>query len=205
MCSGAAGPSRRHGHRGALFQLGRDAGIARGTPSRDEPSSESILPPANPPPRRTEPGRSRGRWVSAGHRMIKLKRVYEAPAASDGLRILVDRLWPRGLAKEQARIDVWQQCLAPSEELRKWYGHDRRRFPRFRERYRLELFQYRDELATLAIEGEGKTVTLLYAAADSAYSNAAVLKELLDEVLVGRPTFAPVHPAERREPRAPRY
>jgi uncharacterized protein YeaO (DUF488 family) len=131
--------------------------------------------------------------------MIKLKRVYECPATAVGIRVLIDRLWPRGLTKERARVDVWQRDLAPSDELRQWYGHDRARFSRYRARYRMELFRDRDALATLAIQGERKTLTLLHSAADSGCSNAAVLKELLEEVLnAGRP------PPGRRSPAVPK-
>lgn len=117
--------------------------------------------------------------------MIQLKRAYERPSPSDGTRVLVDRLWPRGLTKEFVRVDDWRRELAPSTELRKWYGHDPARFSRFRERYRMELFRHREELASLAIQGERQRVTLLYAAMDARGSNAAVLKELLEEVLNG--------------------
>jgi uncharacterized protein YeaO (DUF488 family) len=134
--------------------------------------------------------------------VFRLKRVYTEATPSDGTRILVDRLWPRGLTKERARVDLWLRDLAPSADLRTWYGHDPTRFARFRERYRLELFRQRDALSTLAIEGERRTITLLHAAADSRRSNAAVLKELLEEVLgAGGPrrpgrTGSPARPAQ---------
>ncbi len=117
--------------------------------------------------------------------MIRLWRVYDPPSSSDGVRILVDRLWPRGLTKERARVGAWRRDLAPSDGLRRWYGHDPARFTRFRERYRLELLQRREALATIAIQAERTTVTLLYAAKDSSRSNAAVLRELIEEVLGG--------------------
>lgn len=117
--------------------------------------------------------------------MIRLRRVYDPPSSSDGVRILVDRLWPRGLTKERARVGAWRRDLAPSDGLRRWYGHDPARFTRFRERYRLELLQRREALATIAIQAERTTVTLLYAAKGSSRSNAAVLRELIEEVLGG--------------------
>jgi uncharacterized protein YeaO (DUF488 family) len=124
--------------------------------------------------------------------MIKLKRVYEKPVPSDGTRVLVDRLWSRGLTKELASIDGWRRDLVPSTELRNRYGHDRTRFSHFRERYRMEVFRCREDLATLAIQGERKKVTLFYAAKDPRDSNAAILKGLLVEVLNGgRPRRIP--------------
>ncbi|BDV44887.1 hypothetical protein GURASL_38100 [Geotalea uraniireducens] len=112
--------------------------------------------------------------------MVRIKRVYDEPAAADGLRILVDRLWPRGLTKEKARLDAWLKELAPSDELRKWFGHDPARWEEFRERYRQELAGRPESMARLrALAGQGP-VTLLFAAHDVAHNNAVVLKELLD-------------------------
>ncbi len=128
--------------------------------------------------------------------MIQVKRVYERPSPSDGTRVLVDRLCPRGLAKDLARIDLWPRELAPSSELRRSYRHNRARFVRFRERYRLELFRRQEEVAALAVRAESEKVTLLCAARDPRFSNAAVLQELLEEVLEsGRPG-----PARRTSP-----
>jgi len=109
------------------------------------------------------------------------KRVYEPPARSDGVRILIDRLWPRGLRRELAQIDEWLRDLAPSTELRRWYGHDPAKFPQFREQYRAELLSHPDEIADLARRGARETITLLFAAAELRYSNARVLQELLME------------------------
>lgn len=112
--------------------------------------------------------------------MVRIKRVYDEPAAADGLRVLVDRLWPRGLTKEKARLDDWLKELAPSDELRKWFGHDPARWEEFRERYRQELAGRPESMARLrALAGKGP-VTLLFAAHDAAHNNAVVLKELLD-------------------------
>ena len=115
--------------------------------------------------------------------MIRTKRAYDIPDASDGERVLVDRLWPRGLTKERASIDRWERELSPSPELRKWYGHEPERYAAFRERYRAELVAHRDTLEALARRGARSTVTLVYAARDSEHCNAGVLKELLDELL----------------------
>jgi uncharacterized protein YeaO (DUF488 family) len=111
--------------------------------------------------------------------MVRIKRVYDEPATEDGIRILVDRLWPRGIAKDMARIDEWLKEIAPSDELRKWFGHDPARWEEFRERYRRELeakAEILDGLRKLAGEG---TVTLLFAAKDEEHNNALVLKEIL--------------------------
>ena len=112
--------------------------------------------------------------------MIRIKRVYAEPAADDGLRLLVDRLWPRGLSKEKARLDDWLKELAPSDELRKWFGHNPARWEEFRERYRQELAGRPEALARLRALAARETVTLLFAAHDEAHNNAVVLKELLD-------------------------
>ncbi|MET4684570.1 DUF488 domain-containing protein [Brevundimonas faecalis] len=109
----------------------------------------------------------------------RIKRVYEAPAASDGMRILVDRLWPRGLSKEKAHVDLWLKTIAPSTELRKWFGHEPERWDEFRRRYQAEL-----ETNTEAV-GELKTalgkgpVTLVYGARDEAHNDAVALAEWL--------------------------
>lgn len=113
--------------------------------------------------------------------MVQTKRVYQEPDPQDGLRLLVDRLWPRGLAKERARVDRWEKDLAPSDELRRWFDHDPARWQEFRSRYRRELEQRRpllDEIAGCAQRG---AVTLLFAARDEQFNNAVVLKELLEK------------------------
>lgn len=114
---------------------------------------------------------------------IGLKRVYEPPAAADGMRVLVDRLWPRGLRKEAASIDLWLKEVAPSAELRKWYGHEPERWPEFRKRYEAELDERQAEVdALLRLAREGP-LTLLYAARDGERSNAEVLRERLAQRL----------------------
>ena len=111
--------------------------------------------------------------------MIKLKRVYEKPERTDGLRILVDRLWPRGLTKQKAALDLWLKEIAPSTELRKWFGHDPEKWAEFRRRYGAELKSHPDELKTLKSRAREGTVTLLYGARDQEHNEAAVLHELL--------------------------
>jgi uncharacterized protein YeaO (DUF488 family) len=111
--------------------------------------------------------------------MIKLKRVYESPSPKDGLRVLVERLWPRGLTKERAAVDLWLKDVAPSAELRKWFGHDPARWEQFQERYRQELRQKKDAVQLLRQKGKEGTVTLVYAARDEDHNGALVLKRLL--------------------------
>jgi uncharacterized protein YeaO (DUF488 family) len=110
---------------------------------------------------------------------FQLKRAYEQPSKDDGDRILVDRLWPRGISKPEARITAWRKELAPSSELRRWYGHKPERFEEFRRRYREELQSRQTELEELRRLGEKHTVTLVFGARDVEHSDAAVLLELL--------------------------
>jgi uncharacterized protein YeaO (DUF488 family) len=112
---------------------------------------------------------------------VRIKRIYEEPARSDGLRVLVDRLWPRGMRKENAAIDEWLKALAPSAPLRKWFGHEASRWVEFRRRYRSELAAQGDELARLAQQAQRKRVTLLYAARDPQINHAVVLREAIRE------------------------
>ena len=116
--------------------------------------------------------------------MIKIKRVYEEASAGDGMRILVDRVWPRGISKERASLAGWRKDLAPSTPLRKWFGHDPAKWKGFRDRYRTELKRAgpSDALKELARLARRKTVTLVYGAADEQHNQAAALKEFLDEL-----------------------
>jgi uncharacterized protein YeaO (DUF488 family) len=111
---------------------------------------------------------------------IRLKRAYAAPAPDDGLRILVERLWPRGLSKERAAVDLWVKDAAPSPELRRWYGHDPAKWDEFRKRYRAELRQNKDSVEELRRKCRGKTVTFVYAARDEDRNSALVLKDYLE-------------------------
>ena len=112
--------------------------------------------------------------------MIKLKRIYQQPDSGDGKRILVDRLWPRGISKDDAKLDGWLKEIAPSDALREWFGHDPARWEEFRKRYREELKLQDELLEQLRAETRKGTVTLLFAAKDEEHNNAVVLKELLD-------------------------
>ncbi len=115
---------------------------------------------------------------------VRLKRVYDEPAPGDGFRVLVDRLWPRGLSKETARVDLWMKEAAPSTGLRRWYHADLTRWPEFRERYKAELADNPalDELRSIVREHAkrgGKGVTLLYGAKDTERNHAIVLRDAL--------------------------
>jgi uncharacterized protein YeaO (DUF488 family) len=112
--------------------------------------------------------------------MIQLKRVYEKASRKDGLRILVDRLWPRGLTKERAAVDWWLKDVAPSTELRQWFGHDPAKWGQFEERYRKELREKKDALTRLKQKSEEQTVTLVYGARDEEHNEAVVLKSILE-------------------------
>ena len=110
---------------------------------------------------------------------VAVKRVYEAPDKADGQRVLVDRLWPRGVAKKDAALALWLKEIAPSDDLRKWFGHDPERWAEFQKRYRAELDGNEQAVAQLRdLLREGK-VTLLYGAHDEAHNNAVALKEYL--------------------------
>jgi uncharacterized protein YeaO (DUF488 family) len=112
--------------------------------------------------------------------MIRIKRIYDLPAAGDGRRVLVDRLWPRGIVKDEARIDDWLKEIAPSDALRKWFGHDPARWEEFRKRYGEELKNHGELLEHLRAEAKWGTVTLLFAAKDVEHNNAVVLTEILN-------------------------
>jgi uncharacterized protein YeaO (DUF488 family) len=113
---------------------------------------------------------------------IRLKRVYEKPSQSDGKRVLVDRLWPRGLTKEQARIDEWMRDLAPSTELRKWYGHDPSKWTEFNERYRKELNKNLALVSKLAEQRRKGTVTFVFSSREEKLNNAVALKEYIESL-----------------------
>jgi uncharacterized protein YeaO (DUF488 family) len=110
---------------------------------------------------------------------FQIKRVYEPPAPSDGCRVLVDRLWPRGLKKEKAKIDLWLKEIAPSTALRQWFGHKEQNWPEFQKRYLSELKKNTTLLQSLSEKGHAGTVTLLYAARDDQHNNACLLKDYL--------------------------
>jgi uncharacterized protein YeaO (DUF488 family) len=110
---------------------------------------------------------------------VRLKRVYEPAEDADGYRVLVDRLWPRGVSRERARLDRWEKELAPSADLRTWFGHDPDRFEEFRKRYLEELRRHRSRLTELRRRARSGTLTLVYAARDAEHNDAVVLAEVL--------------------------
>ena len=110
---------------------------------------------------------------------IAIKRAYDEPSPQDGVRILIDRLWPRGLSKAKLKIDAWPRELTPSTDLRKWYGHEPARFAEFRRRYRAELAEHAKELAALRATVKGRAATLITATREVDLSHAAVMREML--------------------------
>ena len=110
----------------------------------------------------------------------KVKRVYDQPAKSDGHRVLVDRIWPRGLKKSEARIDEWLREIAPSTGLRKWFKHDPSRWEQFKKSYAGELEEHREQVGKLARDARRRTVTLLFGARDTTHNNAVALKDYLE-------------------------
>ncbi len=112
--------------------------------------------------------------------MIGLKRVYEKPSKTDGLRILVERLWPRGISKEKAAIDLWMKEIAPSTELRKWYGHDVEKWKEFQKRYSGELSKRKHLIDDIKARAANGKVTFIYAAHDEEHNSAVVLKEYVE-------------------------
>jgi uncharacterized protein YeaO (DUF488 family) len=110
---------------------------------------------------------------------IQVKRIYDPPRKSDGYRVLVDRIWPRGLSKDAARIDLWMKDIAPTTELRKWFNHDPARWTTFQEKYRAELSQLGERLDELRDRAKKEPVTLLYGAKDTEHNQAVVLRGVL--------------------------
>ena len=113
--------------------------------------------------------------------MIKLKRVYEKPSKVDGIRVLVERLWPRGLTKERASVDLWLKDVSPGTELRKWFDHDSAKWEQFCKRYMEELKQNKDAVNLLKQKSKEGTITLVYAARDEKHNSAGALKEILEQ------------------------
>ena len=111
--------------------------------------------------------------------MVKIKRIYDPPSPRDGKRVLVDRLWPRGIKKEEAHVDEWLKEIAPSNELRKWFSHDASKWEEFRKRYLRELRTRPEIVRKLKQEAKKNTITLLFAAKDVEHDNAVVLREVL--------------------------
>lgn len=125
---------------------------------------------------------------------IRIDRVYNPPSPGGGLRVLVDRMWPRGLKKEAAAVDLWLKEVAPSHSLRKWFGHDPERFEEFRSRYEAELESdapAREGLRNLVRQARNGPLTLLFSARDEEHNNAAVLRDFILRTVAQTPTRAP--------------
>lgn len=121
---------------------------------------------------------------SKKHHPIRLKRVYEPVEPTDGCRVLVERLWPRGMSKAKAQVDVWLKQIAPSTELRKWFGHDPDKWAEFQRRYEAELSNNSDSVGQLVDLARSQPVTLVYAASDLQHNSAVVLKQFLEKRMV---------------------
>ena len=113
---------------------------------------------------------------------ILLKRVYEKPAKQDGVRVLVERLWPRGLTKQEAKIDLWLKEAAPSTELRRWFSHDSSKWEEFKKRYFAELNQKVDLISPIVKQAQKETVTFVFASKEERFNNAVALIEYLDQL-----------------------
>jgi uncharacterized protein YeaO (DUF488 family) len=131
-------------------------------------------------PRIINSDRERNLSMAGRKATIRLKRAYEEPSQDDGTRILVERLWPRGVSKERAAIDLWPREIAPSAELRKWYGHDPGKWDEFQRRYRAELDQKGDLIDDLKERLRQGPVTFVFAAKDEEHNSAVLLKEYLE-------------------------
>jgi uncharacterized protein YeaO (DUF488 family) len=162
--------------------------VARREKMLDKTIADSF-PASDPPSSLPDPSEDSFSWMEETlkvHEMILLKRAYEAASPDDGVRILVERLWPRGIRKERLKLDAWMKNVAPSDRLRRWFGHDPKKWTVFRERYFAEL-DLNDEawhdLARIARDGK---LTLIYSSHDTEHNNAVALKDYLVNKLSGR-------------------
>jgi uncharacterized protein YeaO (DUF488 family) len=146
--------------------------------SKTRPKAKTQPKAKAQPKAKTQP---KARSGKGGAGTIAIKRAYDVLGPHDGLRILVDRLWPRGVSKSTLKLDAWPRELSPSTELRKWYGHDPERFAEFRKRYGEELATHKDQLAALRAMLKGKTATLLTATRALDLSHAIVLRDKLQD------------------------
>jgi uncharacterized protein YeaO (DUF488 family) len=120
--------------------------------------------------------------VSGGDVMIQLKRAYEPPSEQEGYRVLIDRIWPRGVKKEELAVDAWLKEIAPSSDLRKWFDHDPKKWQEFCTRYKAELKDRQDVIEFLKEKSEDGVLTLVFGAKDTRYNNAVALKQYLDSL-----------------------
>lgn len=136
--------------------------------------------------------------MPASVRPIRIKRAYEPADASDGRRVLVERLWPRGVTRERAHLDDWIKEVAPSPELRVWFGHDPARFDAFAERYRDELARHEEQVAALLALARSAPLTLVYGARDEEHNGAVVLRDYLERRRTRARKAAPRRPSARK-------
>lgn len=115
--------------------------------------------------------------------MIKVKRIYDPPETGDGYRILVDRLWPRGMSKDRAKVNLWLKEISPSNDLRKWYGHAPEKWAEFKKRYSQEIRERKEEFDLLLKKAREGTVTFLFSSQEKKLNNAAALKEFVERKL----------------------
>ena len=165
------------------------------------PAPPRPAPPPRPPP--PPPRAAGGGARREAAPTVRLKRAYEEPERADGYRVLVDRLWPRGVRKGALAVDAWLKEIAPSDELRRWFGHDAARWEEFARRYRDELGRQPAAglVAELAARSKRDTVTLVYGAKDEVHNQAVVLREVLERRLRGRRARAPAaRPVRRSRP-----
>ena len=125
---------------------------------------------------------------------INIKRIYDKPFKTDGVRILVDRLWPRGISKDKAKLDFWEKEIAPSSELRVWFGHKPERFEEFAKKYREELTLHLDKIKKIKKVLNSHNITLLYAAKDTKNNQAIILKDFIENINLERRGFEPLTP-----------
>ncbi len=114
---------------------------------------------------------------------VNVKRVYEPPSEDDGLRVLVDRVWPRGFSKSRAKVDQWMKDLGPTDALRKWFGHDPARWLQFKKRYFKELAGKQEQIGRLLDQAKGRKLTLVYSAKDTEHNQAVALKEFMEQLV----------------------
>jgi uncharacterized protein YeaO (DUF488 family) len=164
---GRQGHVRRHCERlGNPMQLRKSSHAHRPRIARRRPNRSPVCFAEEPDARAGDPD-------------VRIKRIYESPEGSDGFRVLVDRIWPRGVRKDEASLDAWARDLAPSGALRTWFHHDRERWVEFQKRYRSELRSHEADLLALRARSTQGTVTLLYAARDPQINHAAVLRDAI--------------------------
>lgn len=129
---------------------------------------------------------SAGKSAAGGRQALLTKRIYDPPSRADGFRVLIDRIWPRGLTKEKAKVDLWLRDIAPTTGLRQWFGHEPGKWPEFRKRYFGELKGHRDLVELIVAKTKSVPVTILFGAKETRFNNAVALKEFIEKEFEGR-------------------